>query len=387
MNTKNCLITILSSIALIACFAGAGSDAHAQGITVSRYELTDLGAFPGQKIAESTATAINSAGEVSGISGKFGFCYDSSEKEPMEKLGGDLVGISRAFAMNDYDQVAGDSTFGRRDFVRHAAFFYKGSVIDLGVLGNGIGFGNYSRANGINSSGQVVGFSGPRFDGSNSRAFIWSKASGMLDIGTLGGAYAHAFAINDAGFVTGYAQITSKAGAVHAFIYDSRGLHIGPWGMRDLGTLGGSYSYGTFINAKNSVVGYSTTDRLDNRIHAFLRDESGKMRDLGSLGSKTLKTDQSFALGVNGNNEVVGYSYLPPTVTKETPPTAFVYMKGVMMNLNDLIGEASGSYWLQSAVAINDKGQIAANALEYSTGQVHAVLLTRTGIQVGVDTD
>ena len=221
----------------------------------------------------------------------------------------------------------------------------------------------------------------------NSRAFMWSKASGMLDIGTLGGAYAHAFAINDAGFVTGYAQITSKAGAVHAFIYDSRGLHIGPWGMRDLGTLGGSYSYGTFINAKNSVVGYSTTDKFDNRIHAFLRDENGKMRDLGSLGSKTLKTDQSFALGVNGTNEVVGYSYLPPTGTKETPPTAFVYMKGVMMNLNDLIGEASGSYWLQSAVAINDKGQIAANALEYSTGQVHAVLLTRTGIQIGVDTD
>ncbi len=387
MNTKNCLTTILSSIALIACFAGAGSDAQAQGITVSRYELTDLGALPGQKIAESTATAINTTGEVAGMSGRFAFCYDSSQKEPMEKLGGNLAGTSRAFAMNDYDQMAGDSMFGRKGFVSHAALFYKGSVIDLGVLGNGIGFGNYSRGNGINSSGQVVGFSGPRFDGSNSRAFIWSKASGMLDIGTLGGAYAHAFAINDAGFVTGYAQITSKAGAVHAFIYDSRGLQVGPSGMRDLGTLGGSYSYGTFINAKNSVVGYSTTDRFDNRIHAFLRDESGKMRDLGSLGSRTLKTDQSFALGVNGTNEVVGYSYLPPTVTKETPPTAFVYMKGVMMNLNDLIGEASGSYWLQSAVAINDKGQIAANALEYSTGQVHAVLLTRIGIQIGVDTE
>ena len=118
------------------------------------------------------------------------------------------------------------------------------------------------------------------------------------------------------------------------------GCTLDPWECAIVGTLGGSYSYGTFINAKNAVVGYSTTDKFDNRIHAFLRDENGKMRDLGSLGSKTLKTDQSFALGVNGNNEVVGYSYLPPTVTKETPPTAFVYMKGVMMNLNDLIGEA-----------------------------------------------
>ena len=78
----------------------------------------------------------------------------------------------------------------------------------------------------------------------------------MFDIGTLGGAYAQAFAINDAGFVTGNSQIKSTVGAVHAFIYDSSGFHIGPfWGMRDLGTLGGSYSYGTFINGKNTVVG------------------------------------------------------------------------------------------------------------------------------------
>ena len=43
-------------------------------------------------------------------------------------------------------------------------------------------------------------------------------------------------------------------------------------------------------------------------------------------------------------------------------------MKGVMVNLNDLIDNlAAKGYWLQSAVAINDKGQIAANAMNYST--------------------
>ena len=78
MNTKHCLITILCSIALVACFAGAGPDAHAQGISVSTYELTDLGTFSDQKVAVSTATAINATGEVTGIAGKFAFCYDSS---------------------------------------------------------------------------------------------------------------------------------------------------------------------------------------------------------------------------------------------------------------------------------------------------------------------
>ena len=131
---------------------------------------------------------------------------------------------------------------------------------------------------------------------------------------------------------------------------------------------------------------YSTTDKSDNRIHAFLYD-GGKMRDLGSLGGKTLKSDQSFALGVNGADEVVGYTYLAAREKVAPQQVAFIFMKGVMLNLNDLIDTAAKSYWLQSAVAINDKGQIAANALDYSTGHVHAVLLTPTGIYTDVDTD
>ena len=307
----------------------------------------------------------------------------------MEKLGGNLPNnVSRAFAMNDYAQVVGDSTFGRKDLVSHAALFYKGSVIDLGALDDGNRFPKHSRANGINSKGQVVGFSGLKFDGDNSRAFIWTKAMGMVDIGTLGGAYAQAFAINDEGFVTGNSQIKSKTGAVHAFIYDAFGPKLGFWGMRDLGTLGGSYSYGMSINGKNTVVGYSTVDALKMRIHAFLYTE-GKMRDLGSLGGKTLESDQSFALGVNGADEVVGYTYLPAEAGLKAPrQVAFIYNSlGVMLNLNDLVGAAQKSYWVQSAVAINDKGQIAANALDYSTGHVHAVLLTPTGTYIDVDTD
>ena len=342
-----------------------------------------------QKVAESTATAINSTGEVAGMSGKFGFCYDISEKEPMVKLGNKFVGTSRAFAMNDYDEMVGDATFSAKDFVSRAALFYNGSVMRIGPLDSGTLVRTYSRANGMNASGQVVGFLGPTKDGANSRAFIWSKAMGMLDMGTLGGAYAQAFAINDAGFVTGNAQLNGKAAPVHAFIYDSLGNQMGSFrGMRDLGTLGGSYSYGMAINAKNTVVGYSTTDKYDKRIHAFIHDDSGKMRDLGTLGGTTAESDRSFALGVNAYGEVVGFTYLPAgPKTQAAPQVAFIFVRGVMMNLNDLIGDASNHYWLQSAVAINNKGQIAANALDYSSGYVHAVLLTRTGIQIGVDTN
>ena len=54
--------------------------------------------------------------------------------------------------------------------------------------------------------GQVVGFSGPERDSIESRAFVWSSQTGMMDIGTLGGSYAQAYAINDAGFITGTSQ-------------------------------------------------------------------------------------------------------------------------------------------------------------------------------------
>ena len=74
--------------------------------------------------------------------------------------------------------------------------------MDLGVLKGQV----YSRANGINAIGQVVGFSGLQRDSSESRAFVWTSQTGMNDIGTLGGAYAQAYAINEAGFITGTSQ-------------------------------------------------------------------------------------------------------------------------------------------------------------------------------------
>ena len=174
-------------------------------------------------------------------------------------------------------------------------------------LGDSKGGGNFSRANGINASGQVVGFSSETLDGASSRAFIVSTASSssaMIDLGTLGGAHAQAWGINDSGFVTGNSQINSDLGSTHAFIWART------TGMVDLGTLGGDFSYGTSINAKNHVAGYSTIDKDNDRVHAFLYDGE-KMLDLGSLSGASLDLDFSFALGVNSADQVVGYSYLP----------------------------------------------------------------------------
>ena len=218
MITKHRLIKAFSSIALTVCFAHASPKAHAQS-----YILTDLGMLAGQKDGLSTPAAINANGKIAGTSGNFAFRYDESRKEKMENVGTIPAGsISRGFGINDSDQVVGDSTFGGGVDVisivnppivehnSHAALFSKGSAADLGTLQKGSEY--YSRANSINASGQVVGFSGLDFDGNQSRAFIWSAPTGMQDLGTLGGAYAQAMAINDAGYVTGNSEVFGQRG-------------------------------------------------------------------------------------------------------------------------------------------------------------------------------
>ena len=359
----------LSSIALTACCVIGIANARAQ-----TYILTDLGVIPGQKTdTVVTPAAINDQGQVAGTSGASAFRYTRAKAE-MEDAGGNPVGaISRGFGINTSGQIVGDSIFGKTE-VSHAALFSNGVATDLG---NG---GLFSRANGINSSGQVVGFSSDTRDGNHSRAFILSTAnrSRMIDLGTLGGAYAQALGINESGFVTGNAEIPIRAGAVssHAFIWHAK------TGMRGLSTLGGDSSYGTSINVNNHVVGYSTINNSDQRIHAFLYHD-GKMLDLGSLSGASLDTDFSFALGVNADDAVVGYSYLPfdngkSSINVPLGPwsVAFIYKNGLMVNLNDLIGAASTNYRLDSATAINDNGEIVVIAFDRKGDVFHAVLLT-----------
>ena len=68
----------------------------------------------------------------------------------------------------------------------------------------------------------------------------------------------------------------------------------------DLGTLGGTFSDARAINERGQVVGESTT--ASGEEHAFLWQD-GTMSDLG-----TLSGDQSEANGINNRGQVVGGS-------------------------------------------------------------------------------
>ena len=359
----------LTLIGLMACLAIGISTAQGQ-----QYSLEDLGVVKGMDV--SLPAAVNFNGHVAGTAYTKGetcaFYYDY-----LQKLMYDAGGFnSRGFGINFMNLVVGDAFFaGPMEPRSHAALFKGGVAMDLGVLKGQV----YSRANSINAMGQVVGFSGAERDGNESRAFMWSSQTGMIDIGTLGGAYAQAYAINDAGVITGASQTqgTGPAATTHAFIYR---LLSPSKGMQDLGGLGGLFSSGMAINNYDHVAGYSTISTKDGRIHAFLYN--GKtMIDLGSLGGNALDSDNSVALGVNSKDQVVGYTYLPAFGEMPVQQVAFLWSRnengiGKMANLNQMVDQTGTNYLLISATGINDKGQIAAVAHDIYNGTLRAVLLT-----------
>ena len=135
----------------------------------------------------------------------------------------------------------------------------------------------------------------------------------------------------------------------------------------DLGTLGGTYSSAKAINASGQVVGGSTIVG-DRTSHAFRTAANSPVNpatdDLGTLGG-TYSTAQD----INGSGQVVGSS----TIVGDAAGHAFLYSGGVMYDLNNLIPADSG-LTLGDAFSINDAGQIA--GLGFLSSGSRALLLT-----------
>ena len=75
--------------------------------------------------------------------------------------------------------------------------------------------------------------------------------------------------------------------------------------MQDLGTLGGQNSAAQAINAAGQIVGFSDLSTT-NVTHAVLWTAPNQIQDLGTLGGS-----HAIAKSINDLGEVVGWSSVP----------------------------------------------------------------------------
>lgn len=347
------------------------------------YVVTDLGTFGG---TNTLGWALNSSGQATGYSAGVddelvnSFLWNPAAANGASGMIHDLGGLGGQFSwgigINASGQVSGIAAT-MDDSAEHATLWnpstpggFTGILHDLGTLG-----GTYSQGTGINDLGQLTGYSDLTGD-EEWHAMIWqpttpnSSAGSMHDIGTLGGTNSFGWDVNASGHATGYSNTTGDA-QTRPFLWKPATPNGTSGTMYDLGSLGGSEGDGSGINDHGQVAGSSTSD--EDLFHAFLwtptveGGTTGMMDDLGTLGG-----DESYGYNVNAFGHVVGLSYVPIEVSSYGH--AFIYTEaGGMVDLNTLIDPLS-EWELIDAYEVNSAGQIVGQGL--IDDEYHAFLLT-----------
>lgn len=288
----------------------------------------------------STPVALNAAGAVAGSTFKApGGFYTSGPSFFWPGNGetySDLGQVS-VVDVNDAGQVLGYQ-------YPVSAFIWKaGAFTNLPPMGQG----QIVPAD-INNMGQVVG----RFniDPWTIHAFSWKPGASPVDLGTLGGSYSEAVAVNDDGQIAGNSNLSGDS-VSHAF------RTVGGKKLIDLGALSaGGESTAMGMNKNGVVVGSSTLDD-GSAFHAFLYDT--RMRDLGDL----VDPNGQFK-AINDLKDVVGWRL----AGESYEPRAFLSVAGApIVDLPGLGGEISRAF------AINAGGVAVGDALTLD-GQQRAVL-------------
>jgi probable HAF family extracellular repeat protein len=340
--------------------------------------------------------------------------------------------FSQPFFINRYGLVSGSSSLPDGD--QHATLWLDDLKVDIGAPGLG---GPNSIAFGDNETFQSAGEAetstldpnGEDFCGFGTHLtclpFLWRDGE-MVQLPTLGGNNGVAMAVSNRGEVAGFAENSTPDPGCPA----SQVLHFKPvvWEkgvVHQLPTFGGDPDgVAQEMNDDGKVVGGSGTCATFNTnflynlvpVHALLW-EKGKAIDLGNLGGKTGLAGGNIAYDINNRGQVVGNSDLPGDTTFHAflwtwrtgmqdlgtlsgdvasvsisindrgsvvgasldanfNPRAFLWEKGLMSDLNALIGGDSPLYLL-TGCSLNSRGEITGLGLT-STGEIHTYLARPT---------
>jgi probable HAF family extracellular repeat protein len=327
---------------LLLCIMMLAPPARSQS-SQPKYKVTTLN-------VPSPARAINDRGQIVGgwndpRRGGSAYMWTNGIVTNLITMPGGYTGSSAA-AINSSGQIAGKAYHSQNGSVGDQAFLYTGgTMISLGCVGQACDASTLSYANGMNESGQIVGYVERE-----AKSFLYT--GGVMTALNLNGcnpfsqpncAWTYAEAINNQGQVVGQLISASPGTDAQAFLYTP--------GTGSPTLLAGVDAVA--INNKGEAVGYSATS-------SFLYN--GSYVPLAPLQND----NDNYPVAINDSSQVVGGSNVNGGGDFGSyNGRPFLYSNGTMYDLNTVAGlppAVPGGY--SEAVGINTAGQIIVNSYD-----------------------
>jgi probable HAF family extracellular repeat protein len=269
--------------------------------------------------------------------------------------------------------------------VNHAFKWQNGVLTDLGSL---IGPDNCSVATSINAKGEISGRWGngvidPITGIQEFHAVLW-KDGQISDLGTLGGSVSSGSGINALGQVAGFAlnAIPDPVSIYHFQLSESvngtqtRAFLWQNGVMQDLGTLGGPDAWSNFVNDAGQVTGFSYTDSAINPVTGVPTTHPflwDPKRGMTDLGSLGGTLAGSEPAGFQGAINNLGQVVGASTLAGDLVFHPFLWTNpGPMQDLGTLGGDNA------SASGVNDAGQVI--GVSDLPGNVYHAFLFNSGV-------
>lgn len=322
--------------------------------TAQDYIVTNLGSLNGGEVHPA---GMNEYGHVVGWEGFF-----PNDQDPfLWTPSGGMVALpflpggtayAEAFDINNNGVIVGIAQ--NSSGARRAVKWQNGTIIDLGALGSSSTLD--SGALGLNDKGEVVGYAENGQVDVNGwpirRAVKWSANNVIQDLGVLPGGDTHSYAydINNYGVACGY----SDDGPGGAFVRHPVKYENGT--VTFLGSLGGTFGHAWAINDAGEIAGDSYLTG-NSRSRAF-KWSNGVLKDVGALTS----TSYSYPTGINTFGQMSGIS--PNTSLPQA--VRWVGANDTIQNINNFM--PPGSPTMDSAEDVNGVGQVIVEASGFPFG-------------------